>query len=104
MKYLFIMLVSMFYCEIVIAQQHDIRKAEKDSLAFLYDVRTMTVLLNDTAVHYSVIFNPETNLRREGFVRIGAAFSSQEAVKHYGEKYRDGIVIYRREGELKDDK
>lgn len=33
-------------------------KTEKDSLSFSYDVREMTILLNDTAVNYSIVFDP----------------------------------------------
>ncbi len=85
-------------------KQQETERVNIDSLSFSYDVRRMTILLNDTVVHYSVIFDTETGLRKQGFVRIGEALSSPEAIKYYGERYCKGILIYRREGELKNGK
>jgi len=105
MKHLFILLVSLFLCNLAMAQkQQNVEKATIDSLSFSYDVRNMTILLNDTVVHYSVIFDTTTNLRKQGFVCISEALSSSAAVMHYGEKYRNGILIYRREKDLQNDK
>ena len=85
-------------------------ESEIDSLSFSYDVRDMTIsydvrdmtiLVNDTLVDYSVVFDPETGTRRGGYTMVRGALSHYEAIKLFGEKYRKGILIYRREGEIK---
>lgn len=69
-------------------------KSEIDSLSFSYDVREMTILLNDTAVNYSIVFDPETGMIKSGYKMLRGALSHYEAIKFFGEKYRKGILIY----------
>lgn len=79
-------------------------KSEKDSLSFSYDVREMTILLNDTAVNYSVVFDPETGMIKSGYKMLRGALSHYEAIKFFGEKYRKGILIYEKMEENSDAK
>lgn len=74
-----------------------------DSLTFAYDVRTMTILVGDTPVHYSVVFDPETGLKRAEFIQVRGSLSPYESIQMFGEKYRKGLLIYkeRREGDDK---
>ncbi|MDE6822399.1 MAG: hypothetical protein K2P55_12070 [Bacteroides acidifaciens] len=105
MRHFFPLLVCLLCCELSMAQKRqETERVNIDSLSFSYDIRHMTILLNDTVVHYSVIFDTKTHLWKQGFVCIGEALSSPEAVKYYGERYCKGILIYRREEDLKNGK
>ena len=96
MRTIFVILLCLLLSGMVFSQ-----KPEIDSLSFSYDVRDMTILVNDTLVDYSVVFDPETGTRRGGYTMVRGALSHYEAIKLFGEKYRKGILIYRREGEIK---
>ena len=102
MRTIFVILLCLLLSGMVFSQK-PIKKTESeiDSHSFSYDVRDMTILVNDTLVDYSVVFDPETGTRRGGYTMVRGALSHYEAIKLFGEKYRKGILIYRREGEIK---
>ena len=103
MKYIFILLLCFWGGGMVFPQKYTERvKQEIDSLSFSYDVRDMTIFANDTVVCWSVVFDPETGMRKSEYVMIRGAFSHFESVKFFGEKYRKGILIYQKKGENKD--
>lgn len=100
MRYVFILLLCLFFGEMVFPQKHTKRmNSEIDSLSFSYDVREMIILVNDTAVCYSVVFDLETGMRKSEYSMVRGAFSHFESVKLFGEKYREGILIYQKKGE-----
>lgn len=105
MKYIFILLLCIWGGGMAFPQKHtESGKSEVDSLSFSYDVRDMTILVNDTAVSYSVVFDPETGMRKSEYVMIRGTFSHFESIKFFGEKFRKGILIYQKKGECKDGK
>lgn len=102
MKYIFILLLCFMGGGMAFPQKHtESRKSEIDSLSFSYDVRDMTILINDTVVSYSVVFDLETGMRKSEYVMVRGALSHFEAIKFFGEKYRKGILIYQKKGEHK---
>ena len=68
MRTIFVILLCLLLSGMVFSQK-PIKKTESeiDSLSFSYDVRDMTILVNDTLVDYSVVFDPETGTRRGGY-------------------------------------
>lgn len=68
-----------------------------DSLSFFYDVRKMTIIVNDTSVQCSVVFDLEKGFIRKEYRYMSGALSTFKAIKRFGEKYRNGILIYRKE-------
>lgn len=67
-----------------------------DSLAFNYNVKKMTVILNGIRVHYSVIFKEDEPVDKK-YKFLKGAMDPLDAIKGYGEKYRNGILIYKKE-------
>ena len=69
MRTIFVILLCLLLSGMVFSQK-PIKKTESeiDSLSFSYDVRDMTILVNDTLVDYSVVFDPETGTRRGGIL------------------------------------
>lgn len=65
MRTIFVILLCLILSGMVFSQK-PIKKTESeiDSLSFSYDVRDMTILVNDTLVDYSVVFDPETGTRK----------------------------------------
>lgn len=99
MRCIFILLLCLFFGEMVFPQKHTKKtNSAVDSLSFFYDVREMTILMNDTAVCYSIVFDPETGMRKSEYSMVRGAFSHFESVKLFGEKYRKGILIYQKKG------
>ena len=88
MRTIFVILLCLLLSGMVFSQK-PIKKTESeiDSLSFSYDVRDMTILVNDTLVDYSVVFDPETGTRRGGYTMVRGALSHYEAIKLFGEKY-----------------
>lgn len=105
MKVILILLLCMILSGMAFSQKAANKSTLKiDSLSFSYDVRSMTILMNDTPVHYSVVFNPETGMLRNKYIMIRGTLSRYEAIKLFGEKYRKGILFYRKKGENSCDK
>ena len=71
MRTIFVILLCLLLSGMVFSQK-PIKKMESeiDSLSFSYDVRDMTILVNDTLVDYSVVFDPETGTRRGGYTMV----------------------------------
>lgn len=67
-----------------------------DSLAFNYDVKKMAIILNGICVHYSVIFKEDEPVDKR-YKFLNGAMKPFDAIKRYGEKYRNGILIYKKE-------
>lgn len=72
MRTIFVILLCLLLSGMVFSQK-PIKKMESeiDSLSFSYDVRDMTILVNDTLVDYSVVFDPETG-NAERWIYYGA--------------------------------
>lgn len=71
-----------------------------DSLAnYTWHVKNMTILLNEEPVDYSIIFDSETGFKRIEYQQVHGRTNHYEAIKHYGEKYRNGILAYKKESE-----
>lgn len=67
-----------------------------DSLAFNYDIKKMTVILNGKHVHYSVILKEDKTVDKK-YKFLNGAMEPLDAIKRYGERYRNGILIYKEE-------
>lgn len=85
-------------------QKQDSTVVKIDSLAgYSYNVKDMTILLDEKPVHYTVIFDTVTNRRRARFQQIHGSTDPYMAIKYYGEKYRKGILTYKEESEDSDE-
>ena len=64
-----------------------------DSLAFNYPVERISFMLDGKLVHHSVIFKEGRQLYKfaNGFM------DPLDAIKHFGEKYRNGLLMYKKE-------
>lgn len=101
MRTIFVILLCLLLSDGIFSETNKENGIRNRFTFFSYDVRDMTILVNDTLVDYSVVFDPETGTRRGGYTMVRGALSHYEAIKLFGEKYRKGILIYRREGEIK---
>lgn len=71
-----------------------------DSLdCYSYDVRNSTLLVGDKQVNYTVVFDSITERRKTEYTEIHGALVPFDAIKFYGEKYRKGILVYKKESE-----
>ena len=70
-----------------------------DSLSFTYDPKILTILVDDKIVHYSVVFNIEKEITNPRYRLVGGSMNPFDAIKRYGEKYRKGILAYKKERE-----
>ena len=57
-----------------------------DSLAFNYPVERISFMLDGKLVHHSVIFK-----------FVNGFMDPLDAIKHFGEKYRNGLLMYKKE-------
>lgn len=72
-----------------------------DSLdCFTYDVRKMTLLLRDKQINYSVVFDTATQRLKNEYIQVHGTYDYYTAIKKYGEKYRKGLFVYAKEGEV----
>lgn len=69
-----------------------------DSLAFNYDIKKMTVILNGKLVPYSVIFQEHKPVDNK-YKFMHGAMDPIGAIKRYGEKYRNGLLVYKEKSE-----
>lgn len=101
--------VVLLFCFMLSAMVFPQKQAGKvvldtDSIPFPdYHVGNMSLFLNDTLIHYSVVFDVQTGFLKEEYMRLHGTTDHYKAVKNYGEKYREGILVYQKRGELKDE-
>lgn len=65
-------------------------------LDYTYDIKDMTLFLNEAKVDFSVVFDLETNKKRPQYRQIHTAVTPYDAIRQHGEKYRKGLVIYQK--------
>ena len=68
----------------------------KDTLFVPYHVKNMTILLDNEPVDYTVVFDTVSGYKRPEYIQVGGSTDSFNAIKMYGERYRKGILIYRK--------
>ena len=64
-----------------------------DSLAFNYPVERISFMLDGKLVHHSVIFKEGRQL----YKFVNGFMDPLDAIKHFGEKYRNGLLMYKKE-------
>ncbi|MDR0937804.1 MAG: hypothetical protein LBN29_00385 [Mediterranea sp.] len=76
----------------------DSTKTVIDSLNHYYRAQDAIVFLNDTIVPYTVVLHPveEGIAPYPEFVCVGGWHVPFEAIRRYGEKYRKGILFFRK--------
>nr|WP_302831259.1 hypothetical protein [uncultured Bacteroides sp.] len=99
--YLLMVTIALFtYTNVFSSEKRDTAVVVTDSLDYYrYHVSHMTILLDESPVHYTVIFDTVTNKQRPQYRQVDGTIWPYDAVKYYGEKYRKGILIYKKESE-----
>ena len=84
--------------------QKDTLNSEIDSLDnYNFDKRNCAIFLENKQVDFSVVFDPKLLKQRKGYHEIDGTFFPYDAIARYGEKYRKGLLIYKKESEGNDD-
>ena len=71
-------------------------ETNKDTLFVPYHVKNMTILLDNKLVDYTVVFDTVSGYKRPEYIQVGGSMDSFNAIKMFGERYRKGILIYRK--------
>lgn len=64
-----------------------------DSLAFNYPIEKISFMLDGKLVYHSAIFKDGRQL----YKFVNGFMSPLDAIRHYGEKYRNGLLMYKKE-------
>lgn len=103
MKIIFVFFICIVITQKTISQIDIVQRGQDslsysvDSLGFIYDVKKIMILLDGEPIHYSVIFQEgKTVEKRYRFIR--GAMDPINAIKLYGERYRNGLLMYKDEG------
>lgn len=103
----FLFLSSIVTAKSVSASSHgqkDTLNSEIDSLDnYNFDKRNCAIFLENKQVDFSVVFDPKLLKQRKGYHEIDGTFFPYDAIARYGEKYRKGLLIYKKESEGNDD-
>lgn len=77
---------------------NDSTSTKVDSLALIYPVRNISFMLDGKLVPYSKIFKEDGTALYE---YVGGRMEPLNAIKHFGEKYRNGLFMYKRDERTK---
>lgn len=64
-----------------------------------YNIRNITLLVEDKQVDYTIVFDSITQQKKTEFTQMHGELIPFNAIKHYGEKYRKGLLVYKKESE-----
>lgn len=65
------------------------------NVSFSYDLSKMTIILDGKEVPYYVVYDSVSGNIRPDFVKNGGSGNKKKSIKECGEKYREGILIFK---------